>query len=179
MNDVGPGANCGPETTVSYWLNRASRLLVRFADARLRPLGLAMSHLPVLRTLADGAPCSQTELARRAGVEQPSMAETLARMVRDGVLTRRPNPADGRSMLFALTLGSRVRFPKAAAALREAEHAALAALSEDERELLRMLLKRVVVTLEERAAADDLSNSRSSGRRDPRSTSPQTPARRR
>ena len=92
-----------PESTAAFWINRASRTLLRHFDARLRPLGFAMSHLPVLRALADGGSLSQTELAQAARVEQPTMAETLVRMVRDGVAQREPNPNDKRGTLISLT----------------------------------------------------------------------------
>src|ERR1700684_3978572 len=102
-----------PESTAAFWINRVSRLLLRHFDARLRPFGFAMSHLPVLRALADAQSRSPTELAQAAGVEQPSMAETLARMVRDGVVQREPNPADKRGTLVSITRRSRARLPKA------------------------------------------------------------------
>jgi DNA-binding MarR family transcriptional regulator len=140
--------NCGPESSVAFWINRASRLIVRRTDAGLRPLGLALSHLPVLRALADGASLSQTELARSAGVEQPSMAETVARMERDGVLQRGPHPNDRRATLMSLTRRAHTRMPKALAVLREGERAAMTGLSDEEQALLRGLLRRVVGNLE-------------------------------
>jgi MarR family transcriptional regulator for hemolysin len=139
---------CGPESSVGFWINRASRLIVRRSDARLRSFGLAMSYLPVLRALAPGRPLSQTELAKVAGVEQPSMAETLARMERDGVVQREPNPKDKRGTLISLTRRSNTRFPKAMAALAEGELEATAGLSDAEKVLLRELLQRVVGNLE-------------------------------
>ena len=63
-----------PESSPSFWINRASRLLQRHADARLRPFGLALSYLPVLRALAGGRSLSQTELALTARVEHGRLA---------------------------------------------------------------------------------------------------------
>ena len=137
-----------PESTPAFWINRTSRALVRHFDARLRPFGFAMSHLPVLRSLALGRSMSQAELALAARVEQPTMAETLARMVRDGVAQRQPNPNDGRGTLVSLTRRSRARLPKARAALMEANREAMAGLTDAEQALLRQLLERVVVNIE-------------------------------
>jgi MarR family transcriptional regulator for hemolysin len=92
-----------PESTPAFWINRASRSLVRRFDACLRPFGFAMSYFPVLRALANEQLLSQTELAQRAGVEPPSMGETLARMQRDGVVQRERNPDDKRESLFSVT----------------------------------------------------------------------------
>jgi DNA-binding MarR family transcriptional regulator len=110
-----------------------------------------MSHLPVLRALVDGRSRSQTELAHLARVEQPTMAEMLARMERDGVVQREPNPADKRATLISLTRRSRSRFPKAQAALLEGEREAMAGLTDAETTLLRELLERVVRNLEARS----------------------------
>jgi len=137
-----------PESTPAFWVHRASRALLRHFDARLRPFGFAMSHLPVLRALAVDRSMSQTELALAARVEQPTMAETLARMVRDGVAQREPNPNDGRGTLVSLTRRSRARLPRARAALMEANGEAMAGLTDAEQALLRQLLGRVVVNLE-------------------------------
>ena len=137
-----------PESTAAFWINRASRTLLRHFDARLRPFGFAMSYLPALRALARGGPRSQTELAQAARVEQPTMAETIARLVRDGLVQRDPNPDDKRSTGISLTRLSRARFPKARAVLIESEREAMAGLSDDEKALLRDLLKRVLKNLE-------------------------------
>ena len=67
-----------PEASPAFWISRVSRALLRRGDGRLRPLGFAMSYLPVMRALAMAArPLSQRELAEAAGVEQ------LAGRVRD------------------------------------------------------------------------------------------------
>ncbi len=138
-----------PESSPGFWVNRASRLMVRRADASLRPLGFALTYLPVLRALAmAGRPLSQSELAQRVGVEQPTMAETLPRMVRDGLVRREPNPADKRAALVSITRLARARFPKARVALADGEREALAGLSSEEKTLLKDLLKRVVGNLE-------------------------------
>jgi MarR family transcriptional regulator for hemolysin len=129
---------------VGFWINLASRSILRVLDARLRPLGFAMSHLPVLRALADGGSLSQKDLARMARVEQPTMAEMLARMERDGLVQREPNPEDKRGSLTSLTRSARVRFPKARETLIAGERQAMAGFSDHEKALLLELLQRVV-----------------------------------
>jgi MarR family transcriptional regulator for hemolysin len=141
----GPGE---PETMVGFWINLASRTIVRVIDARLRPSGLALSHLPVLRALASGVALSQKDLARIARVEQPTMAELLARMERDGLVQREPNPEDKRGSLISLARGARGRFSKARDVLEEGERQALAGFSDQDRALLLDLLQRVVKNLE-------------------------------
>lgn len=137
-----------PEASAAFWLNQASRLLLRLHEGRLRPLGFGMSQLPVLIALEEDGALPQKELALRARVEQPTMAEMLARMERDGVVERRPNPDDKRGSLASLTRRSKARLPKAKAALVQGEKDALAGFSAEEKELLLGLLRRVVGNLE-------------------------------
>ncbi len=137
-----------PEELVGFWINLASRTIVRIMDARLRPSGFAMSHLPVLRALGQGGALSQKELARTARVEQQTMAEMLARMERDGLVRRDRNPDDGRGSLTSLTRSARIRFPKVAEMLVEGEREAMAGFSDQERALFVSFLKRVVKNLD-------------------------------
>jgi DNA-binding MarR family transcriptional regulator len=142
-----------PESTAAYWINRTSRALVRRFDACLRPHGFAMSYFPVLRALADGGSRSQTELAQAAGVEQSSMAETLARMERDGVVVRKPNPEDKRGSLFSISARARARFPRAKSALVACERQVMAGFDSVEHVVLREMLKRVARNLDEEPAS--------------------------
>jgi MarR family transcriptional regulator, transcriptional regulator for hemolysin len=133
---------------VGFWINLASRTIVRVIDARLRPLGFALSHLPVLRALGQGKALSQKDLARVARVEQQTMAELLARMERDGLVERETNPEDKRGSLTSLTRSARTRFPKAAEILMQGEREAMAGFSDEERAVFADFLKRVVANLE-------------------------------
>lgn len=143
-----------PEATPTYWINRASRALLRHLDAELRPLGFALGQLPVLRALAGGEALSQSELARIAQVEQPSMAETLARMVRDGVVDRQADPRDGRVSLISLSRRSRQRLARARRALMTADARAMQGLSAEQLAAICDALQRVVHNVERLAAND-------------------------
>ncbi len=114
----------------------------------MRPLGFGMSQMPVLHALGDGGALSQKELAKWARVEQPTMAEMLSRMERDGVVQREPNPNDGRGSLTSLTPRSLQQLPKAKAALIQVEHEAMAGFSKEEKALLLALLQRMAGNLE-------------------------------
>lgn len=59
------------------------------------------------------------ELARRARVSKQTMTEMIRRLERDGLVERRPDPADGRASLIFLTARSRRFKPIAAATLLE------------------------------------------------------------
>jgi MarR family transcriptional regulator for hemolysin len=154
-----------PEATATYWINRASRALSRHLDAELRPFGFALGQMPVLRALAGGEARSQAELARSAQVEQPSMAETLARMVRDGVVDRQPDPRDGRASLISLSRRSRQRLAPARRALMTADAEAMAGVSGEELAAICAVLQRIVHNVERRATdGADAPRARSAAR---------------
>lgn len=136
-----------PAASIGFWLNNASRALLRNHDARLRALGLAMAQLPVLMALEQAQALSQRELAQRARIEQPSMVELIARMERDGLVRRAQHPGDRRVSLISLTARARQKLPRARAALLLGETEASAGLSETERAQLRTLLQRVAANL--------------------------------
>ena len=125
----------------------AARLLARIADARFRDIGISVSQLPVLVALKDGASLSQKELTRRAGVEQPSMAQLLARMERDGVIRRKPDPADGRSSLISLTARTMKLIDPARAIMAQGNRDALAGFNDREVRQLVALLQRVIANV--------------------------------
>ena len=147
MNVNEKSTDWDPRASVGFWLNNASRTLLRLHDARLRELGLAMAQLPVLVALQDGEALPQKELAKRARIEQPSMVELIARMERAGLVRRAPHPDDGRVSLISLTPRASKQLPKAKEALLQGEAEAMAGLSKAERTQLRELLMRVAQNL--------------------------------
>jgi MarR family transcriptional regulator, transcriptional regulator for hemolysin len=133
-----------------------TRLYTRVVDRPLRELGFAMSQVPVLSLLKAAGALSQAELARRMQVEQPSMAQLLNRMERDGLVCRVADPADKRSRLISLTEDADRKLPEGKAVLDEASRIALDGFSEDERRLLAGLLARVNTNLDRVIQADGL-----------------------
>lgn len=136
------------DTSVGYLTNLAGRLLVRELERHLAPLGLSPGHMPVLLALDNGLPRTQKEIAESAGVEQATMTATLSRMERDGLVTRRPNPEDGRSMLVALTPLALGKLPAVADATATINALALEQLTPDERRQYFALIKRIIAVLE-------------------------------
>ena len=129
-------------------INSAARGLSRLADTRMRELGLRIGQLPVFVALKGGAQLSQKDLARVAGVEQPSMAALLARMERDGLVRREPDPADGRSSLVSLTAEATENMRPARAILAQGNQDALRGFSPAEIDQFVDMLERVVANLD-------------------------------
>jgi DNA-binding MarR family transcriptional regulator len=70
---------------------------------RLRPTGVAIGQWAVLLVLWARDGISQAELSRLVAIEPPTMVRTIDRMVRDGFVTRLPDPEDGRLSRIHLT----------------------------------------------------------------------------
>lgn len=140
--------------TPGHLVSLAARGFARLSELRLKPLGFGVGHLPVLVALRDGAVSTQRDLARFAKVEQPPMAQMLARMERDGLIQRTPDPADGRSHRVLLTSAALARLPEAIAALLQGNHEALHGFSDAESAQLQGLLTRLIANLDRLASAE-------------------------
>lgn len=80
---------------------RAWRLAV---DRRLKHLGLSQASWMAIAFVAkENAPLSQTRLASRVGVEDPTMVATIDRLVKAGYMLRTPSETDRRVKLVGLT----------------------------------------------------------------------------
>jgi DNA-binding MarR family transcriptional regulator len=71
----------------------------------LRPSSQDMSRTAtsVLARLRDGGPHRITDLAGAEAVAQPTMTTLVKRLERTGLVERRPDAADGRAVLVAVT----------------------------------------------------------------------------
>lgn len=76
------------------------------------------------------------------------MAQMLARMERDGLIERAPDPADGRKSRITLTAAARSRLPEALAVLFEGNREALRGFTAEETALLAALLTRLIANLD-------------------------------
>ena len=135
-------------STPGHLIGLAARGFARLSEARLKPLGFGIGHLPVLIALRDGRASTQRDLARFARIEQPPMAQMLARMERDGLVRRAPDPADGRSHHITLTPVAEARLPDAVAALLRGNREVLGTFTDKEAELLIALLTRLIASLD-------------------------------
>ena len=146
-------------STPGHLISLAARGFARLSEARLKPLGFGVGHLPVLIALQNGKASTQRDLARFAKVEQPPMAQMLARMERDGLIQRTPHPQDGRSSRIVLTKAAQARMPNAIETLFEGNREALDGFTDTEATQLVALLTRLIANLDQIASAESLSSN--------------------
>lgn len=133
---------------IGQYINRIARMNNRWLEPRLAQLGLAAAQLPVFGAIKTFGPLSQTELAALLHVEQPSMAQLLARMERDGLVTRIADPADGRRSRIHLTPEALSRSKPAQQVLEAGRQLWANALTLRELANLERLLAKIVTTME-------------------------------
>jgi DNA-binding MarR family transcriptional regulator len=141
-------------STPGHLISLAARGFARLSEARLKPLGFGVGHLPVLVALRDGRASTQRDLARFAKIEQPPMAQMLARMERDGLIQRAPDPADGRSSRITLTAVAEARLPDAVAVLLRGNREVLRGFTDEEARQLIALLTRLIANLDQIASVE-------------------------
>jgi MarR family transcriptional regulator for hemolysin len=82
------------------------------------------------------------------------MAQMLARMERDGLVRRTPDPADGRSSRVSMTEAAEARLPGAVATLLRGNREALGGFTDEEAAQLVGLLTRLIANLDRLASAE-------------------------
>lgn len=140
------------ESSAGYLTNWAARLFARAIERRLA--GGNSGPMPVFFALQDGSAMTQKALAQLAAVEQPTMANTLNRMERDGLVMRTPDPNDRRSAQVSLTPLGLERAKAAFVSAIEVNGIATEALQPEEREAFYGMMRRIIAALERDSGAE-------------------------
>ena len=130
--------------SAGFLANHMARLFAKGLAGRVEPLGLAPAQFMTLLELWDDDGLTQQELRLRLDVEQATMANTLKRMERDGLITRRAHKSDKRARLVYLTGKARGLRDQALVAAKEQNAKAMAGLSEAEHQQLIALMQNVI-----------------------------------
>ncbi len=131
-------------TSATYLSSLLARGFARAFQERTASLGFLPGQFPVLVALWAEDGLTQRQLVDRLDIEQATMANTLARMERDGLIERRPHPSDKRAQLLFLTERASAMQPEAEAAARAAEDAMFGGFRRFERELLLEYMRWLV-----------------------------------
>ena len=135
------------DQSAGYLLNHLARLFARNLQAGLKPLGLSTGVFPALLELWEKEGLTQKDLVARLDIEQATMANTLNRMERDGLIQRKAAPHDGRVQQIWLTDKARALYAPATQAAARVNAEALGDLSRAEQEQLLFALRRVLARM--------------------------------
>ena len=138
--------------SAGYLMNHIARQFAILLGEDLKPLGIAPAQFPILLELWQKDGLSQQELVERADLKQATIANTLARMERDGLITREPNPDDARSRLIMLTEQARALQQQSTEIAKAINQTALSDLSADEQKLFLEMAAKIVARQQEMIA---------------------------
>jgi DNA-binding MarR family transcriptional regulator len=119
-----------------YLSSQLAKGLGRALQKRASALGFSPGQFPVLLVLWHEDGLTQRQLLDRMEVEQATLANTLSRMERDGLVLRSPHPCDRRAQIVTLTPRGRELEALATEAAALAENEVFAGFRTFERELL-------------------------------------------
>lgn len=130
--------------SAGYLVNHVARIFERGLSSRIKPLGLSTGTFPALLELWEEDGLSQKQLVARLDIEQATMANTLTRMERDGLIRRQTDETDRRVQRIWLTDAARDKQTVAIAAANATNAQALAALTADEQDQFAALLRKIM-----------------------------------
>jgi DNA-binding MarR family transcriptional regulator len=149
MNDT----SLARQSSLGYQVNHLARLMAQALRIKISPLGVVPGQFAQLLALYEQDGLSQRELCERVRVEQPTMANTLRRMERDGLVRRLPDPDDGRRAIVRLTERARGLEEALAGAARSVNSGATKGITDDELAAFMATLARIIGNLEADAEA--------------------------
>jgi DNA-binding MarR family transcriptional regulator len=142
------GGDALQRVTLGYLINLLARLLAQTLKVRNGPGGILPGQFTIVLELLNESGLTQRELCEHVKVEQATMANTLKRMERDGLLVRKICAEDGRQSRIHLTERGANLGRVAMANALEVNRVALDGLSGDEQSHLRKLLIDMTERLE-------------------------------
>jgi DNA-binding MarR family transcriptional regulator len=138
----GGGARPEIDLELAELFSHAARRLRRGSTTQLAPLGLTMAQSRILRLVA-GGPLRMADIAGRMDVVPRTVTPMVDDLTSAGLVTRRADPDDRRSLLVALTPAGRRLLDRLETARRMSAHELFGDLSERERKELFVLLGRL------------------------------------
>lgn len=136
--------------SAGYLANHMARLFAARLAERIGGFGIVPGQFPVLLALWEKDGLTQKQLVEMLSVEQATMANTLARMERDGLLRRVPDSNDARSKHIYLTDKARAIEAPAKEAAMQVNAQALDGMSEREKDAFVEVMARVIDNLSPR-----------------------------
>ncbi len=134
--------------SVGYQVNQLGRLLAQGLGVRIAQYGVVPGQFAQLLALFEEDGLTQRELCDRVRIEQATMANTLQRMQRDGLVRVVPDPDDRRRVRVYLTDQARAIEDDLVAAARSLNASATDGLTDVEVAQYLELTARLIRNLE-------------------------------
>lgn len=92
-----------PEETVDFHIKRTWQSIAKMYNEEAAKYGATMAVGYVLLNIDIDEGTPSTSLGPKMGMEATSLSRVLKNMEEEGLILRKPNPRDGRSVLICLT----------------------------------------------------------------------------
>jgi len=124
------GIPMSDEDTLGPLLHGTARAWRLKLDERLKPMGMSQAKWRTLMhlSIAPGT-LTQTEIAERLGIEEPSLATLLHRLENEGWIARKSSPRDRRCKMVLLGRRAQNVISQISAAAEELRHELLEDIS--------------------------------------------------
>jgi DNA-binding MarR family transcriptional regulator len=137
------------DSSAGYLANHMARLFAAGLHRRIRPLGLSPGQFPALVALWAKEGRTQKELVDLLDIEQATLANTLSRMERDGLITRRPSEEDGRVQEIFMTERARALEAEAIGSALAQNAEALAGFTDAEKDQFLSYMRRAISAMQD------------------------------
>src|SRR5215217_4718328 len=107
--------------SATYLAGLLAKTFSRSLAGKAAGLGFSPGQFPVLVELWTEDGLTQKQLLDRMDIEQATLANTLSRMERDGLIERKTHPTDRRAQVIFLTQAARAIEDEAKQAAAEAD----------------------------------------------------------
>ncbi|MGW4531842.1 MarR family winged helix-turn-helix transcriptional regulator [Nocardia sp. NPDC004340] len=135
-------------TSLGYLVNHLARLLEQALRDHIAEHGVVPGQFAQLLALYEKEGVTQNELCEKVHIDQSTMAHTLKRMERDGLIQRTTDPADGRRAQIHLTDRARNLHAPLTTAAAEVNAIATAGFTQQQGEQLLRLVAQAIGNLE-------------------------------
>lgn len=133
--------------SMHFLLMKAQVLLQHRIYTEAAGLGLSPGQPKILEYLSSHEGSDQKTIAAYCEIEQATVGSILLRMENSGLIERRQQPGNRRSLFVYLTENGRRAAQKLESVFADAEQEALQSFSEDEKEQFRSSLDKICYTL--------------------------------
>ena len=135
--------------SAGYLVNHMARLFATGLHRRIAGLGLAPAQFMTLLELWAEDGLTQAQLVERLDVEQATMANTLKRMERDGLIERRAHPGDKRALQNWVSERARSLQEPAVQAAQAQNARALEGVSEEDKATFLRLAHNIIANMQD------------------------------
>ncbi len=140
--------------SAGYLANHMARLFADVLQRRIAPLGIVTGQFPALLELWEKDGVTQKQLVAKLDIEQATLANTLTRMERDGLIRRTKHPSDARAQQIWLTAKARDIRDEAYKAAIDGNALAMSDLSEQEQVQFLGFMRRVIAAMREQSGTN-------------------------